>query len=169
MGGLLSRSGGVDGDLGGLDAGPDPVADHVEGIGGAGPDVAGGALGTVAVQRHGVGVDGRVHLAVVVAGGDQDGAPAQLDRGPGGPAPEQVDPDQLGHVPGAGPGADLGRAAGLGDPAALQDDQPVGQGHGLQRVVGDQQPGAVEGGQVAAQVAADLGAGGGVQGGQGLV
>src|SRR4029453_3977174 len=84
-------------------------------------------------------------------------------------APEQVDPDQLGHVRRAGPGADLGRGAGLGDAAVLKDDQAVGKGDGLQRVVGDQQPGAVEGGQVAAQVAADLGAGGGVEGGQGFV
>src|SRR5512132_3013890 len=199
MAGLLSRSGGVDGDLGGLDGGPDgaavgqaelaggrggdlghdrhstrhahpdTVADDLQGVGGPGPDVPGGALRRVAVQGDGVGVDGGEHLAPVAAGGDQAAAVLQLDGGPRGPAPVQVDPDQLGDVAGARPPADLGRAAGLGDPAVLQDDQPVGQGQGLQGVVGDQQPGAVEGGQVAAQVAADLGAGGGVEGGQRLV
>src|SRR5215213_8698628 len=198
MAGLLG-SGGVDGDLGGLDGSPDratvgqpqlagggrgdlghhrdgagdpdpdPVADRLQGVGGAGEHVAGGALGGAAVQGHGPGVDGGEHLAAVAAGGDQPPAALQVDGGAVGPAPVEVDPDQLGHVRRARPGADLGRGAGLGDPAAFQDDQAVGEGDGLQGVVGHQQPGAVEGGQVAAEVAADLGAGGGVEGGQGLV
>src|SRR5215207_3327913 len=119
-------SGGVDGDLGGLDAGPDPAADHVNTIGSAGQDVAGGTLGDPTVQRHRTGVDGGEHRAPVVAGDDQPAAAGQLDGAAVGPPPVQVDPDQLGNVAGAGPLADLGRTAGLGDAAVLEHDQPVG-------------------------------------------
>jgi hypothetical protein len=121
------------------------------------------------MQGDGMGVDGGEHLAVVEIGGDHGAAVGQPDTAAVGQAPVQVDPDQLGDIAGTGLGAHLGRGAGLGEAAGLQHDQPVGQGDRFQRVVGDEQPGAVEGGQVAAQVAADLGAGGRVQGGQRLV
>ena len=84
-------------------------------------------------------------------------------------AGEQVHADQVGDVAGPRAGGDLGERAVLHDPARLEDHDPVGQGVGVDRVVGDEQADAVEGGQVAAQVAADLAAGAGVEGGQRLV
>ena len=64
---------------------------------------------------------------------------------------------------------DVGRGALLDDPAVLDDDQPVGQHHGVQRVVRDQDGDGLELGQVAPELGADLQAGAGVQGGQRLV
>ena len=69
------------------------------------------------------------------------------------PVPEEVDPDEVGDVAGAGPLGDLLRRAGLGDPARLQHDQPFGQRDGLDRVVRHQQPDAVVAVELAAQLA----------------
>src|SRR5512133_2888816 len=147
-------SGGVDGHFGGLDAGPhlaavgqaelgggrgrdlshdrdraghldaDTVANHLHGTCGAGPHVAGGALGDAAVQRDGVGMHRSEHLTVVDVGRDHGATADQPDTSAVGQAPVQVDPDQLGDIAGARVLADLGRGAGLSDRALLQDDQP---------------------------------------------
>ena len=66
-------------------------------------------------------------------------------------------------------GGDLGERAGLDDAPCLEDGDAVGEGVGVDGVVGDEQPDAVERGEVPAQVAADLAAGAGVEGGEGLV
>ena len=61
------------------------------------------------------------------------------------------------------------RAACLDGAAVLQDHQAVGEHHGVQRVVRDQQRVAAEVGEVPAQLGADLQAGAGVQRGQRFV
>ena len=53
--------------------------------------------------------------------------------------------------------------------SVLDDDQPVRKGHRLEWVVRDQEPYAVERGQVALQVAPHLGAGACIKRGHGLV
>ena len=53
--------------------------------------------------------------------------------------------------------------------SALEDDDAVGEGVGVDGVVGDEEADAVEGGEVAAQVAADVAAGAGVEGGERFV
>ena len=84
-------------------------------------------------------------------------------------AGEEVDADEVGDVAGPGLGGDVGERAGLHDAPAFEDDDAVGQGVGVDGVVGDEQADAVEGGEVAAQVAADVAAGAGVEGGERLV
>ena len=51
----------------------------------------------------------------------------------------------------------------------FEDDDAVGEGVGVDGVVGDEEADAVEGGEVAAQVAADVAAGAGVEGGERFV
>ena len=51
----------------------------------------------------------------------------------------------------------------------FEDDDAVGEGVGVDGVVGDEQADAVERGEVAAQVAADVAAGAGVEGGERFV
>ena len=51
----------------------------------------------------------------------------------------------------------------------FEDDDAVGEGVGVDGVVGDEEADAVERGEVAAQVAADVAAGAGVEGGERLV
>ncbi len=84
-------------------------------------------------------------------------------------AGEQVDADEVGDVAGAGVGSDVGQGAGLDDATSFEDDDAVGEGVGVDRVVGDEEAHAVEGGEVAAQVPADVTAGAGVEGGERLV
>lgn len=58
---------------------------------------------------------------------------------------------------------DVGRGALLNDPAVLHDDQPVGQHHGVQRVVRDQDGDGLELGEMPTELGADLQTGAGVQ------
>ena len=51
----------------------------------------------------------------------------------------------------------------------FEDDDAVGEGVGVDGVVGDEEADAVERGEVAAQVAADVAAGAGVEGGERFV
>ena len=62
-----------------------------------------------------------------------------------------------------------GGGALLDDAAVLDDHQPVGEHHGVQRVVRDQDRHGLELGQVAPELGADVEAGTGVQRGQRLV
>ena len=66
-------------------------------------------------------------------------------------------------------GGDVGEAAGLDDRSTLEDDDAVGEGVRVDRIVGDEEADAVEGGEVAAQVAAHIAASTGVERGEGLV
>ena len=86
-----------------------------------------------------------------------------------GGAGDEVNADQLGDVSGAGPSGDLDEGAGLYDASGFEDDDPIGQGVGVHGIVGDEQVNPVIGGQMAAQVAANLSTGAGVEGGEGLV
>ena len=72
------------------------------------------------------------------------------------PAPVEVQPDQSRDVLGAGPAGHLGRRPVLDDLALLDDEQPVGHHHRLERVVRDEQARAGELGQVPGQLGAHL-------------
>ena len=84
-------------------------------------------------------------------------------------AGEQVDADEVGDVSGSGVRGDVVERAGLDDSAVFEDDDAVGEGVGVDGVVGDEEADTVERGEVAAQVAADVTAGAGVEGGERLV
>ena len=89
---------------------------------------------------------------------------------PSAPVPrEQVDADEVGDVAGPGLGGDVAERAGLHDRTAFEDDDAVGEGVGVDGVVGDEEADAVERGEVAAEVAADVAAGAGVEGGERFV
>ncbi len=83
--------------------------------------------------------------------------------------PVQVQPDEPGDIVGAGPAGHLGRRALLHHPSGLDDDDVVGQHHGLDRVVGHQHGRATEPAEMAAQVPSDGQPGGRVQRRQRLV
>ena len=87
----------------------------------------------------------------------------------GGPSPEEVHPNEVGDVAGPRPFRDLLGGTGLGDPALLHDDEPLGQRDGLHRVVRHQQADAVVAVELAAQLTARLQPGARVEGGQGFV
>ncbi len=72
------------------------------------------------------------------------GTVRQHDMAPGAGPPQQVDPDQSGDVVGAGMHPDLVGGALLAHPPVLQHDDPVGEHHRLDRVMGHDQPGAGE-------------------------
>ena len=59
-------------------------------------------------------------------------------------AAKQVDPDQVGDVLRPRVLGDLRRRARLHEVSLLHDDQAIGEGHGLERVMGDDQPDALE-------------------------
>ncbi len=82
---------------------------------------------------------------------------------------KRLTPDEVGDVAGTGLLRDLLRRAGLGDPARLQDDEPLGQRDGLHRVVRDQEADAVVAVELAAQLPAGLEPGAGIEGGERLV
>ena len=125
--------------------------------------------GRDAVQRDGLGSDDQQGGPVDRVGHGDGGVAVQPHPVAVAVAPQQVHADQLGHVGGAGPGGDLADRARLGDPALLQDDHPVRQRERVERVVGDQDRGAVEVGQVVAQVAPHGRPGAGVERRQRLV
>ena len=90
---------------------------------------------------------------------------------PSSPVPrEQVDADEVGDVarPGLGGRRRRGVPVCTTEPC-FEDDDAVGEGVGVDGIVGDEQADAVEGGEVAAQVAANVAASAGVEGGEGLV
>ncbi len=66
-------------------------------------------------------------------------------------------------------GGHPGGRADLGHLARFEDDKAIGEDDGVDRVVGDEQAGAVEGGEVAAQLGPHLDPGAGVQRGERLV
>ncbi len=85
------------------------------------------------------------------------------------PALVEVQADQPGDVVGTGVTGDVGRAAFLDDFAVLDDHQPVGEHHGVQWVVRDEDRHRLELRQVAAQLRAYVESGAGVEGGEGFV
>jgi len=119
------------------------------------PDVAGTALRPRQVQRHGLRTDhgedrsGRLlphgHHSPAV----QPDAPSHTGSG------QQGEPDEARHVVGAGPAVHLSRGAGLDDRAVLDDHDPVGECHGVDRIMGHQDGAPAELGQVPAQLGAD--------------
>ena len=133
------------------------------------PDVARAALGGVAVQRDGVRVHHGEDRAVPGIGDDEVLAVGQVDPRSGRGAAEQVDADEVGDVARPRPGGDLLDGAVLREPAVLEDEQPVGQRERVDRVVGDEEPHAVERREVAPQLAPDLGARADVERGERLV
>ena len=84
-------------------------------------------------------------------------------------AAEEVDADEAGDVAGARSGGDIGERARLDDGAVVEDDDAVGQRVGVDGIVGDDEADAIERGEVSAQVATDVAAGAGVEGGEGFV
>ena len=58
---------------------------------------------------------------------------------------------------------------GLDDPSGIEDDDPLSEGVRVDRIVGDKEAGAVEGGEVSTQISSNVAARSGVQGGQRLV
>src|SRR5262249_37760175 len=135
-----------------------------------GPDVAGaGAGGTLPVQGDGAGREGDEDGAGEVLGGDDRGTAVEAYGVAFGVAPVEVEADEGGDVVGAGRAGGLGGGAVLDGPAVFDDDEPVGQHHGVERVVGDQDGDGFEVGQVTAELRADVQAGAGVEGGQRLV
>ena len=88
---------------------------------------------------------------------------ADLDGVAIGGAPVEVETDEAGDVVGVGLGGDGGGVAFLHNLAVFDDDEPVGQDEGVQRVVGDQQGGTGVVGEVAVQFGAGVQPGAGVQ------
>jgi NDP-sugar pyrophosphorylase family protein len=102
--------------------------------------------------------------------GQRDHAPArQGERVAGGSAGEQVGADEIGHVARPGSSSDIGQGAVVADPAVLDHQDAIGQGVGIDRVVGDHEPYARERSQVGSEVVADGVPGARVEGGEGLV
>ena len=134
------------------------------------PHVARAALGPAAVQRDGLRTDRRERLTVptrlrsddTAAAGRREHVARQLTG-------EQVEPDKIGDVVGAGPRRHVGERALLGDRAVFEDDDTVGQCVGVDRVVRDEQPHAVERLEVPPEVAAHVASRAGVEGGERLV
>ena len=126
--------------------------------------------GAVAIEGDGVGLDDGEGRSVDRVGGRRSVRPVAVVMMPcRARAAEEVDADEVGDVARPGSGGDLGERAGLHDPAGFEDHHPVGEGVGVDGVVGDEEADAVERGEVAAQVAAHVAAGAGVEGGQRLV
>ena len=84
-------------------------------------------------------------------------------------APVEVEADEPGDVRRAGAAGELGRGAGLHDPPGLEHDDPVGEDHGVERVVGDEdgRPGELP--QVPGEVGAHVQPRAGVERGERLV
>ena len=132
------------------------------------PGVARAAVRPLPVQRDGRRAEGHERVPGQRVGrGERD--PVDLDAVSGGLAAVQVQADQPGHVVGARLGGHRGGVALLDDPAVLDDDQPVGEDEGVQRIVGDQQRGARMVGEVAVQFGAGVQPGTGVERGERLV
>jgi len=121
---------------------------------------------------HGDGVrmhDGEHRTGSRMVGDDQRAALIEADVTVGGRAGEQVGPGELSDPPRAGPPGDLGGGAGLGDATVVEDDDVISQDGGIDRIMGDEETNTGERGEVAAKVAPDLVAGGGVERGERLV
>ncbi len=108
-------------------------------------------------------------LTLALGGNDQRTTGGEDDPIALGPPPQQVDPDQLGHVLRARAFADFGRRSRLYHPAALEDNEAVCERGRLQGVVGHEQAGTGKGRQVPADLPAQLHLGAGVEGGGRLV
>ena len=133
------------------------------------PGVARRALRAGAVQRHGRRRERQQHRSVLRAGGLQ--LPSGVEQHPAVAcdAAVEVEPDEPGHVVGAGRPRDLRRRTRLHHPALLDHDDAVGQDHRVERVVRDEHRAPVERAQVPAQLGADQPAGARVERGQRLV
>ncbi len=136
----------------------------------AAPEVAGaGAGGALPVEGDRAGREGDEDRPGEVLGGGHGRARLEPDGVALGAAAVEVQADEPGDVVRAGVTGDVGGGALLDDPAVLDDDQPVGQHHGVQRVVCDQHGDGLERRQVAAELGAHLQPGAGVQRGERLV
>ena len=127
------------------------------------------SLWLVAVQRNRPRVHDGEHLAAGVPGGDQLALAVQPDPLSVGSATVEVDADEIGDVPGAGPFAQLGERSRLHYPAGLEDDHAIAKGHGVDGVVRDDDPDAVVCLEVAAQLPAGVDARARIERGQRLV
>ena len=102
-------------------------------------------------------------------GGDDSTAGGGREHAVAAHTGDEVHADEVGDVARAGTRGHVGERAGLGDCTPLQDDHAVRERVGVDGVVGDEQPNAVECGQVLPQISAHVGAGAGVERGQGFV
>ena len=114
-------------------------------------------------------LDHRERGAVHRVGGHDAPTPVGHQRAVLGRAGQQVHADEIGDVAGAGLGGHVGQRALLGDAARLEDDDTIGEGIGIDRIVGHQEADARERGQLLAQVAPHRPARAGVERGQRLV
>ena len=76
---------------------------------------------------------------------------------------QHVEPDQPGHVLGARPGRDITRGSALHDPSLVEHQHPVGEGEGVDRVMGHQQAHPVVRREVTGELEAEAGRDPGVQ------
>ena len=134
------------------------------------PRVARRALRFATVQRDRTGGEGHPHRALRGVGRHED----RTGVGPGVALRVtrrrvEVEADHGGDVGAAGLAEDLAGGAGLGHPAVLDEDEAVGEGQGVEGVVGHEHGHAVVGGQPRGEVAAGPGPGLRVQGRQRLV
>ena len=111
-------------------------------------------LRLLAVQRHRPRVHDGEHIAAGMPGRNELAAVAQPDPTTVGVAAVEVDADEIGDVPGAGPFAQFGERPRLDHPAGLEHDHPIAQGHGVDRIVGHHDPRALVRLEVAAQLPA---------------
>ena len=110
------------------------------------------------------------HVTVLAPVWDHEGAATgERHSGAVGLACVQVQADEFGHVVGSGLAGDLRRGALLNDAPAFEDDKLVSQHKRFERVMGDQEAGPGEVGQVSLELGLDVKAGSGVQGGQRFV
>ena len=92
-----------------------------------------------------------------------------MDDAAFGVAPEQVDPDEVGGEARARVSADVGGRALLDDAPGLENHETIGQGHGVDDVVGYQEPCGLDVVQLPTDLPAQLGPGPGIDRGQRLV
>ena len=105
------------------------------------PDVARTPLGPGGVEGDRAGRDDHVHRSVGWFGQHHSRSGVRCCRGSPRVGVDEVQAGQGGRVTGVGSDPDLGRGALLGNPAVLEDDNPVCEGGRLYRIVGDQQGG----------------------------
>ena len=126
--------------------------------------VTGSAVGAYPVKGDRGRAEGDEHRSPVRFG-DGDLSPLrQLDAVVGGGTAVEVEADEAGDVVGARVPGDLAGRPRLHQAPVFDDDQAVGEDHRVERVMGDQQGGAAEVGEVVTQPGADLQTSVGVEG-----
>lgn len=98
-----------------------------------------------------------------MVGDDERPAVGERHRAAVDPPGVEVEPDEPGDVLGGRPPGDLGRRPLLDDAAVLEDDEPVREDQSLEGVVGDDEAGAGEVGEVVLELALHVEAGAGVE------